>query len=175
MRGKFSIILIFIGISFCAAQNGVIKGKLIAEIPEEAELISKKTKVILEINGTKKYATLDENLNFSFNNVASDTILIRTEPKSITRNRIITGFLKPNETVEIEIPYSLSCKYDKSKKNKLCPVCERKDEVIPIRYGLIVNNSKKDKGENTKEYKEGGCVITGCDPNWYCKRDEIEF
>lgn len=175
MKKTFCIIFIFIGILCGVAQNGVINGKIIAENPDDIELISKKTKVILEINGIEKSATVDENLNFTFYNVPSDSILLRTEPKSITRNRIITGFLKPNQIVEIEIPYSLTCKYDKSKKNIICPVCEKKDEVMPIRYGLIVNIAKKGKEENNKKYKDGGCVTTGCDPNWYCNRDEIEF
>ena len=175
MRETFSTILIFIGISFCVAQNGVINGKIIAEIPEEAELIAENTKVILEINGIEKSTVLDKNLNFSFRNLESDSIRIRTEPHSYLRNRIIIGFLKPNDSIELKIPYSLSCKYDKSKENKTCPVCKKEDKVIPISYGLIAEIRKKGEEKKEKEYKSGGCVTTGCDPNWYCKRDKIEF
>ena len=63
------------------------------------------------------------------------------------------------------------CKYDK--KNKICPLCKKKNNVIPIAYGypspkLIESASKK------KVYL-GGCVISGCDPNWYCKKDKTKF
>ncbi|MDT0295920.1 hypothetical protein ACFQ3R_14715 [Mesonia ostreae] len=175
MRKTFSIILMFIGISFCLAQNGVINGKIVAEIPEEAELIAENTKVILEINGIEKTTVVDKNLNFSFHNLESDSIRIRTEPHSYMRQLTIIGFLKPNETVEIKIPYSLSCKYDQSKENKTCPICKKQDQVIPISYGLIAEITKKGEEKKDKVYKSGGCVTTGCDPNWYCKRDEINF
>ena len=175
MKKTFSIIFTFIGISFCIAQNGVINGKIIAEIPQEAELIAENTKVILEINGIEKTTIVDKNLNFSFYNLESDSIRIKTEPQSYLRNRIIIGFIKPNDTVNVKISYSLSCKYDKSKENKTCPVCKKEDQVIPISYGFIAEISKKGEDIKEKEYKSGGCVITGCDPNWFCKRDEIEF
>jgi hypothetical protein len=175
MRKTFIIILIFIGIPSCIAQVGVINGKIVAEIPEEAELIAENIKVILEINGIEKSTVVDKNLNFSFHNLLSDSIQIRTEPYSYLRNRIIIGFLKPNDTIELKIPYSLSCKYDQSKENKTCPICKKEDQTIPISYGLIVEITKKGEENKEKEYRSGGCVITGCDANWYCKRDEIEF
>ena len=175
MKKTFSIILTFIGVTFCISQNGVINGKIIAEIPEEAKLIAENTKVILEINGIEKTTFVDKNLNFSFHNLKSDSIRIRTEPQSYMRQLTIIGFLKPNDTVQVKIPYSLSCKYDTSKNNKTCPVCKKDDQVIPISYGLISEITKKGEEKKEKEYKPGGCVTTGCDPNWYCKRDEIDF
>ncbi|WP_417871301.1 hypothetical protein [Winogradskyella sp.] len=175
MRNTFCIILIIIGIKFCNAQNGVINGKIIAEIPEEKELIAENTKVILEINGVQKTTVVDKNLNFYFRNLESDSIQISTEPHSYMRELIIIGFLKPNDTIDVKIPYSLSCKYDKSIDNKTCPICKKDDEVIPISYGLTLEIEKKEKTKKQKEYKSGGCVTTGCDPNWYCRRDEIDF
>tara|TARA_R110002051_G_scaffold117953_1_gene191763 strand:- start:2448 stop:2975 length:528 start_codon:yes stop_codon:yes gene_type:complete len=175
MKKTFSIILTFIGISFCLAQNGVINGKIIAEIPEEVELIAGKTKVILEINGIEISTIVDKNLNFSFYNLKSDSIRIRTEPGYYRSQRTGIGFMKPNDTIDIKIPLALSCKYDQSKENKTCPVCKKEDKVIPISYGLIAEITKKGEEKKEKEYKSGGCVTTGCDPNWYCKRDDINF
>jgi hypothetical protein len=175
MRETCSIILVFIGVSFCVAQNGVINGKIIAEIPEEADLITQNTKVILLINGIEKITVVDKNLNFSFYNLESDSLQIRTEPPSYLHSRIIIGFLKPNDTVDLKIPYSLSCKYDVSKENKTCPVCKKEDQVLPVSYGLIFEITKQGEEKKDKKYKSGGCVTTGCDPNWFCKRDEIKF
>jgi len=175
MRETFSIILMFIGISFCIAQNGVINGKIIAEIPEEVGFIAENTKVILEINGVERTTIVDKNLNFSFYNLKSDSIRIRTEPDYYGQQRTYIGFIKPNDTIDLKIPLALSCKYDQSKENKTCPVCEKEDQVIPISYGLIAEITKKGEEKKEKEYKSGGCVTTGCDPNWYCKRDEFKF
>lgn len=175
MNKTFITILFCIGFLSGFAQNSVIKGKLIAELPEETERIVKRTKVILEINEKIITADLDDDLNFSFYDLKAGNFKIRTEPKPAGTNRIIIDFLKPNDTINIKLPYSLTCKYDKSKKDKTCPVCKKEDQVIPISYGLIVEITKKGEVKKEKEYKSGGCVTTGCDPNWYCKRDEIDF
>ena len=164
-----------VGISYSTAQSGVIRGEIIAENPDDKELIIKNTVVILEINGIEKRAVIDKYLNFSFHNLESDSVRIRTEPHSITRNIVMSGFLKPNDTIDVKIPYALTCKYDKSKTNNICPICNKNDQAIPIIYGFLVetvNNEQKDK---KKEYKWGGCVIHACEPNWFCKRDETEF
>lgn len=59
------------------------------------------------------------------------------------------------------------------KKKNACPVCNKQDEVIPIVYGL----PDPILGEKEKQGKVqlGGCVISDSDPQWYCKRDRIEF
>jgi hypothetical protein len=58
------------------------------------------------------------------------------------------------------------------------PTCPKnhRDSIIPIFYGLIVsagNTVTKDKKEWKAKY--AGCVITGCDPRFYCKEHDIEF
>ncbi len=67
------------------------------------------------------------------------------------------------------------CKYDASVHNKTCPVCHKKDKAIPIMYGVPIST----RGDSTKDegvkFVTGGCKITNCDPNWYCKRDSIKF
>jgi hypothetical protein len=47
------------------------------------------------------------------------------------------------------------------------------DQIIPIAYG-------KSTAETMKKAKQGvvrigGCLVTGCDPNYYCTLHEIEF
>ncbi len=60
-----------------------------------------------------------------------------------------------------------TCKYKKG--NKKCPACRKKDEVIPIVYGLPVGERDWNK------YYFAGCKISYCDPKWFCKRDSIKF
>jgi hypothetical protein len=77
----------------------------------------------------------------------------------------------------MEISFSPFCHY--SKENKTCPVCCTDDKVVPIVYGLIASINKVDENgniiENKKNYKAGGCVVSGCDPHWYCEQDDVEF
>jgi hypothetical protein len=70
--------------------------------------------------------------------------------------------------LSIEYPY---CQYDA--ENKTCPICSKKDEVIPIMYGY----PSKGALDSQKRGKLllAGCEITGCDPHWYCKRDKNKF
>jgi hypothetical protein len=40
---------------------------------------------------------------------------------------------------------------------------------------LQVNNVNKIILVGKEEYKSGGCMVSGCDPHWYCKRDKKKF
>lgn len=58
-------------------------------------------------------------------------------------------------------------------KKPACPKCNKKDEVIPISYGFPTPEvfEKEQQGK----VKLGGCCIELDGPDWYCKRDDIEF
>ena len=58
------------------------------------------------------------------------------------------------------------------------PTCPKNhtDSIIPIVYGLIVTKGDtfvKNKKEMKAKY--AGCVVTDCDPQFYCKEHDIEF
>lgn len=56
-----------------------------------------------------------------------------------------------------------------------CPQNHR-DSIIPIIYGLIAFRKEsfvKDKKDMKVKY--AGCVVTDCDPQFYCKEHDIEF
>ena len=55
---------------------------------------------------------------------------------------------------------------------KICPH-GHKDNIIPIVYGYPTERTMK-KAKKGKIWL-GGCVITDCDPKWYCKIHKIEF
>lgn len=156
------------------AQTGMLTGHLIVDKYADKDRIAKSTLVILR-DSERKIALLDKDLNFFFDSLYTDTIQLRLEgmlnyPDTTIENLVV----EDGNTTHLEIPWPMICKYDKSKKDKTCPVCKKKDETIPIVYGLLVDTGKKTK-KKQKEFYPGGCVISGCDPNWYCKRDKIEF
>ena len=58
------------------------------------------------------------------------------------------------------------------------PTCPKNhtDSIIPIIYGLVATTIEwgtKNKKEVKARY--AGCVVTDCDPQFYCKEHDIEF
>jgi hypothetical protein len=81
-----------------------------------------------------------------------------------------------DSVVELNMTFPFDCSHNKNSKQKICPVCKKNDEVIPILYGLMGFDAKgnsffKDYGE----FMPGGCNVSPCDPTWYCKRDDCRF
>ena len=113
--------------------------------------------------------------HFSFKTIAPGDYSIRISSvgyrDTLFRNITITS----DTTLKLDI--SRYCQYDASKKNKTCPKCRKKDQVIPIVYGLPVSlDGKHPMDEHEKTVYWAGCeIITDCKPNWYCKRDKTEF
>ena len=60
-----------------------------------------------------------------------------------------------------------------SSKSNVCPIGNHTDSVIPIVYGLPGKKLMR-KAEKGK-IKLGGCLITGCDPKWYCTKHNESF
>jgi len=56
---------------------------------------------------------------------------------------------------------------------KKCPRCRKNDEVIPILYGEPTQEAMEDINRGLRAM--GGCIVDFDSPNWYCKRDELEF
>ena len=180
MNRFINILILTISFAFCSAQTIKIEGKLILQNEDDRCSVTEKTQVVLEQNGIKQSTFVNNKLEFFFEINGFDKMKITTIPRGIGN---VTGYVydfsniesRKSDTIQIEIPYSLTCKYDKSKNIKTCPICNKVDKVIPIVYGLIVDVVKKGEEAKKKAYKSGGCVITGCDPNWYCERDKYEF
>ena len=58
------------------------------------------------------------------------------------------------------------------------PTCPKNhtDSIIPIIYGLVATAIKwGTKNKKEVEAKYAGCVVTDCDPQFYCKEHDIEF
>ncbi|MCK8482289.1 hypothetical protein [Psychroserpens algicola] len=180
MKKLLYLTFLTFGFVFCYSQEIKVNGKILLENKDDRENVIEKTKVHLEQNGIKQISIVNENLEFEFNINGFDKILITFEPVGVgsVSGRFYTfknNTLRKNDTISLKIPYALTCKFDKSVNNKTCPTCKKEDEVIPISYGLIAEITKKDEEKKEKKYKSGGCVTGDCDPNWYCKRDNLEF
>jgi len=84
--------------------------------------------------------------------------------------------LKKDSTVEIKIDYPPKiCPYEKTKLTGICPTGNHKDNVIPIVYGLVAGPKSFFRKVKKGKIELGGCVVTGCDPNWHCKTHDRRF
>lgn len=66
---------------------------------------------------------------------------------------------------------TINCNY-RENKSSVCPKCKSDKKVLPIFYGLTTGKFMK---KNKKKYYFGGCELTGCNPKWYCKTDQLKF
>ncbi|HEY8934896.1 MAG TPA: carboxypeptidase-like regulatory domain-containing protein [Cyclobacteriaceae bacterium] len=110
----------------------------------------------------------DQNGDYSFNNVKPGLYDLRIQHLGF-RERIIKNVSIPVNTIEqFDIVHPGPC----VESTKVCPG-GHSDNLIPIVYGLpsekLIEKSKEGK------VRLGGCIVTGCDPKWYCKEHNIEF
>ncbi|MGH2667121.1 hypothetical protein [Flavobacterium sp.] len=153
--------------SFYGQDKAKINGKLILKDLDNKESVVKNTYIILKSKTQIDSVKVDENLSFTFENLKSDTLRIFISPKSYPVNKFYKFYLKEGEIKKLELPYSPTCPYGKS---NVCPICKKKDKVIPIVYGLMTEVKEK-----KSKYKSGGCVVSDCQPSWYCERNKTEF
>lgn len=69
--------------------------------------------------------------------------------------------------------YNIRCDYDQSGIIHDCPQCKKQDEVIRIVYGYPAPETIE-KAQRHEIYL-GGCIVSDCDPHWFCMRCKIEF
>lgn len=148
------------------SQTGIIKGHIQDTIENKG--LAYANILITELN---KGAGTNSKGDFIIENVPTGTYSIRISTLGYL-DKVIKEVEVYNDSItKLDILFPPYCKYNQS--NKECPVCGKKDKVIPIIYGLptIKIGRKAEKGKLII----AGCEITGCDPTWYCKRDEKEF
>jgi len=183
-------ILYFLFISLsCLSQTGKLNGKLILKDPENYKKVSENTFIILKDGKRIDSVKVDDKLAFNFKKLSTDTLKIFVSPKGFPVNRYYIISLKENEIKNFEIPYSSVCPFSKNTGN-ICPVCKKNDKVLPIVYGFTMKIKYRDKNGNpinkygkviSKEEdekitsKSGGCVVSDCQPNWFCELDQIDF
>jgi hypothetical protein len=170
---KAIILLLFwlVSFSLCTAQTGVVKGKLILKNTDEEKYLAKKITAVLKSSSQVDSVLVNKDLTYEFENVKSDTINIRVVPHSYPFGIRYTFFVAQGETKYFEMEYSPVCQYSKSMGDRTCPTCKKKNKVLPILYGLIFFQNRRE----ARKYYLGGCVVYDCQPSWFCKRDETMF
>ncbi|MFV8282862.1 carboxypeptidase-like regulatory domain-containing protein, partial [Christiangramia marina] len=151
---------------FGFSQTGSIKGQLYDTIENKGFGYA-----YVIINELHKGTQADQNGNFRIENIPIGKYSMKISYIGNLDEEIKAVEIFKDSTTTLNITYPPFCKYYNS--NKECPVCRKEDKVIPIVYGMPTNKMGR-KAEKGKLII-AGCEITGCDPNWDCKRDKIEF
>jgi len=77
------------------------------------------------------------------------------------------------QTTDLAITYPPPCRFIYSDNyTPMCPL-GHSDHIVPIVYGLPAK-STMDKSKKEKVHL-GGCIVTGCDPRFYCTIHDREF
>ena len=163
---RIIIILILLSVGqHCFSQTGTVKGHVHNSDENEGLAFA----IITLVNNDYK-TTTDLNGNFIFDSIPVGIYDLKISYATFG-DTILTSIIVTKDTLQLNINYPPHCEYDK--KNNICPQCKKNDKVIPIIYGLpskgLMKKSKKGK------VKLGGCMVTYCYPNWYCKRNKKSF
>ena len=84
--------------------------------------------------------------------------------------------VKKGQNLVLNFTFNGTCLYDHP--IGYIPTCPKKhkDSIIPIVYGLIaIRGDTYIEDEKHMKVRYGGCVMTGCDPQFYCKEHDIKF
>jgi hypothetical protein len=143
---------------------------------------------LVSYNNGKQTFDIDTNVIYPFNlrlpiTKANDTItiLLRSEldldEHGLVKFFFVFGFLPISDTSsnKIAIDFPENCDYNTNFKNKVCRVCTKSDEVIPVIYGLPLYDKDGRSPFDSFEHYLWGCDMPSCGPTWHCKRDKIEF
>lgn len=145
------------------SQTGTFKGHVfdrsnLTDFPAVNVKISQENKIIAQTE-TDFYG------HFSVNELNFGTYQIKLEVLGylpVIQNLNFTG----NDSV-VEFAFPEPCP-----ESSTCPI-DSSDKLIPIVYGFpgkkILKESKKGK------VRLGGCVISICNPKWYCKKHDVSF
>ncbi len=134
---------------------------------------------IFDIPLSYAQVSIDERNIREFTDIEGDFVL-KNVPVGVHHLRVyISGYqdsvltipILDSSVVELYIKFPPYCKFNRM--FKICPICEKADKVVPVVYGYP---SKKGLRQSKRgKIALGGCIMTDCDPHWYCKRDNKFF
>ena len=76
-------------------------------------------------------------------------------------------YLEEDSRLLIQGKYHILLSLSRNSSDSNCPLCNKRDMVKPILYGLLM------KPPDNNKFHEGGCIVRKS--KWYCEREKIEF
>ncbi len=99
-------------------------------------------------------------------------VIKEQDQRTITLESII---IKQGQKLNLNFKFEGPCLYDHPKD--YIPTCPKKhsNNIIPIVYGLVATRGDNYTNKDVENVRYRGCVVTDCDPHFYCKEHDIEF
>ncbi len=166
MKKLIGLLLIFISVN-SFAQKGSIKGNVIFKLDSLAL-----PGATITISGTRTGTQADINGKFELSDLSPGKYDLVLQSIGYGKDTITNVLVNENRATKLVMGLPAGPCYEKTDSKK-CPVDGISKNVIPILYGLPGRKlmRKMEKGK----VKLGGCEVTGCEPNWFCKEHQLEF
>jgi hypothetical protein len=172
MKFAITILSLFLAV-FCAGQairlNQVIVNLTLKYVPATIHLTRDTFSInLLPVGANGK--------KIIYNNIEAGWYKISVSGPGKPKQMMDSIDLKKGQHLVLHIDAKGECLYAHPKN--YVPICPKNhnDNIIPIVYGLIAERGNTFiKNSMDEKVHYGGCVITSCDPNFYCKIHEIEF
>lgn len=121
--------------------------------------------------GENEFGTLTDSMGFySFIDIPVGEYFIHAQLTGYCEACVAGVVIKEGTPTTIELQLKECCSLG---TGCFCPVCGQQDKIIPVVYGKPSNKTLQ-KANKGKVYL-GGCIVTECDPNYYCRRDSTFF
>ena len=168
---RYSILVILFLLSLNVFSQ---KGQIIGHIKLQDTLLEyKNLTVILRDSIIKGGAHPDTNGYFKIENIKVGSYYLEINKHLSEKNVVDSIRIVSDTTVNLNLSYPLPCKYIYVKGQR--PKCleGHTDHIIPIRYGFP-NEKTMAKAKKGKIYL-GGCIVSDCDPRFYCTIHKIKL
>ena len=165
MKPLLLALSVFISVS-SFSQNGGLKGHVINRTDKGG--FAGLQLSILKGDSVIKGTITDQNGDYQITQIEQGKYNLKLQFLGFKERVIRNIEIQKDETLELNLIHPDSC----SQPRKICPKGHLND-LIPIVYGLP---GKKMMKQSVKgKIKLGGCIITDCDPKWYCRIHSVEF
>ncbi|MCF8298167.1 MAG: carboxypeptidase-like regulatory domain-containing protein [Saprospiraceae bacterium] len=159
----FTILITLVNLNVLG-QTGIIKGQVYDRKEKQGLALAN-----VWLIDTKIGTVTDQKGNFKIDNLKAGIYNLKVSYIGYGDTTLYNIKVLVDTVILLRVELPADCIYDKNEKNRTCPICGKKNKVVPIVYGLPIGSL------NLKKYYYAGCVITNCDPNWYCKRCKNKF
>jgi hypothetical protein len=124
-------------------------------------------------DGILMKSRIDSLGNFIFKNVPEGFYALIFDPLGFRQFITDSFFVFHDSTKQVIFNYPPPCRY--IYEEGMTPKCiyGHSNKIIPIIYGLPLPKTMKKAKKGL--LKLGGCIVSGCDPHFYCKVHKIEF
>ena len=181
MKTLTSILLLFTVTNFTTERSLRITLNLLPELREEFKTQPIRIQISYNNYKIEKIDTTITNQNIiHFKNIRDQVVYVFISASINCKDSTTQKYYRPGRKViygnsrieEQVITFPQDCSINKYLGGKICPICHKTDQSIPIIWGLP---SFDLKGEPGIDYDLAGCTRTGCDPDWFCRRDSSRF